>query len=708
MAISPITKDPSKLAATIGALEPPVARERIALLVPELNRHNRLYHELDAAEVDDRTYDLLYRELELLEDRFPEAIQEDSPTKRVGGAPVSGLVPFPHRVPMLSLSNAFSAEDLREFDARLKRFLGEQAPENITYVVEPKLDGLAIELIYEDGALTGAGTRGDGSVGEDVLHNVRTIRNVPHRLTGPDPLPSRLSLRGEVFFPLIGFAAMNEARVAGGEKAFENPRNAAAGTIRQLDPKVAAGRPLTFLAHSFGEAEGIEAPGAQTQMFDTIASWGVPVNELNQACVGIDQVVEQVDKLGELRHRLAYEIDGAVVKVDATALQEALGTVTRSPRWAIAFKFPPPQVTTTLLQVGFQVGRTGAITPVAHLEPARVGGVTVSRATLHNEDQIVILDVRVGDSVVIERAGDVIPKVVRVVVDDAHANRPRPEFPATCPECGTPVIRDPEQAVIRCPNQLSCPAQLRASIRHFASRRAMDIDGLGAKLVDQLVSRGLVRRMSDLYRLTRSQLTSLERMGGKSADNLLAALDVSKSRPLERTLNALGIPEVGEATARDLANHFRDLDALLNASEEDLLAVHGIGAIVAGHIRRFFNDPHFTEELERLRSEGVQFPALPPLEDQEAPEVAASFGGQVFVITGTLPTLDRNEAKNRILAAGGKVTGSVSTKTNFLVAGEKAGSKLTKATELGVEVIDEAKLLSMLSGERSEGDGAVN
>ncbi|MBX2803991.1 MAG: NAD-dependent DNA ligase LigA [Myxococcales bacterium] len=686
--------------AALASLDDESARERLAALVPELIRHNRLYHETDAAEIDDRTYDMLYRELELLESRFPEHIRDDSPTRRVGGAPVSHLEPFAHRVPMLSLSNAFSDDELRDFDTRVKRFLGDDAPEDVAYVVEPKLDGLAAELVYEEGALVGAGTRGDGLVGEDVLHNVVTIRDIPRTLAGDTSgFPSRLSVRGEIFYPLAGFAAMNQRRVAEGSKAFENPRNAAAGTVRQLDPAVAAQRPLTFFAHSFGEAEGVEPAPTHWEQLERIAQWGLPANPLNRRANGIEEVIRLIEELGGNRHDLAYEIDGAVVKVDDVDKQATLGAVTRSPRWAIAFKFPPPQVTTTLQHVGFQVGRTGAITPVAHLEPARVGGVTVSRATLHNQDQLVLLDIRIGDQVVIERAGDVIPRVVRAVPDDGHDARPKPVFPEACPECATPLLKDPEQAVIRCPNQLSCPAQLRAAVRHFASRRAMDIDGLGAKLVDQLVDRGMVKRVSDLFTLTRSQLTNLERMGGKSADNLLQALDVSKERPLNRCLTALGIPEVGESTARDLANHFRDIDALMAASTEELVAVHGIGEVVAEHVVKYFADGRFRAELARLRQLGVQFPALPPLPEasDDAEDAAPLLTGKTFVITGTLPTLDRAEAKSRILAVGGKVTGSVSSKTDFLVAGEKAGSKLSKAQELGVAVIDEAGLLALLT-----------
>ncbi|MEQ1502780.1 MAG: NAD-dependent DNA ligase LigA [Myxococcota bacterium] len=684
--------DPGALTTRVAELDEAQARARLGQLVDELNHHARQYYELDAPQIDDRTYDLLYRELELLEERFPSLVRADSPTRRVGGAPVEGLVPFPHRIPMLSLANAFTDQELNEFDARVRRLLADAAPETLRYVVEPKLDGLALELVYENGRLVGAGTRGDGQTGEDVLHNVRTIRNVPARLKGDD-LPTWLSIRGEVLFPLAGFEQLNADRVARGERPFENPRNSVAGTIRQLDPSVAAERPLTFFAHSHGLVEGVEEADSHHEQLARIASWGLPVNALNKVVDGIEAVIEAIADLGGRRHDLPYEIDGAVVKVDDRGLQELLGFVTRSPRWAIAYKYPPPQVTTKLETVTFQVGRTGAITPVANLAPVRVGGVTVSRATLHNEDQVRVLDLRIGDDVVVERAGDVIPRVVRPVIDDGHAARPPVTFPTACPVCGTELARDPELAVIRCGNQLSCPAQVRAGIRHFASRGSMDVDGLGSKLIDQLVDRGLVTRVSDLYRLTRGQLTSLERMGAKSADNLLAALETSKGRPLERCVVALGIPTVGEATARDLANQFGTIDALIAASEEELLAVHGIGGIVAAAVRKFFSDPRYQAEIAALRALGVQFPAVVKAEPTAT---STLFAGMTFVITGTLPSMERADAEAKIVGAGGKVSGSVSKKTSFVVAGEKAGSKLTKAQELGVPVIDEATLVRML------------
>lgn len=690
-----VSLDPDAVAARVAELDEAGARARIDQLVPELHHHSELYHRHDAAIIDDRTYDLLYRELESLEARFPQLVREDSPTQRVGGTPVEGLAEFPHRVPMLSLANAFSSDELREFDARCRRFLGAAAPERIAYVVEPKLDGLAAELVYEGGKLVGAGTRGDGQVGEDILHNVKTMRSVPVRLRGDD-VPAWLSVRGEILFFLAGFEKMNAERVARGEKAFENPRNAAAGAVRQLDPRLAAERPLQFVAHSHGLAEGTEAAVSHTGWLARFRAWGLPTNELNRRVEGIEEVVAAIADLAERRDELPYEIDGAVVKVDDVELQEQLGFVTRSPRWAVAYKYPPPQVTTLLQRVTFQVGRTGAITPVANLQPVRVGGVTVGRATLHNEDQVRLLDLREGDRVVVERAGDVIPRVVRAVPDEGHAARPEIVFPTICPVCGGEIHRDPEEAVSRCTNRLSCPAQLVAGLRHFASRGAMDIEGLGQKIVDQLVDRGLVRHVSDLYRLTRPQLLTLERMGGKSADNLLGALEASKTRPLERCITALGIPTVGEATARDLARHFLTLDALLAASEEELLAVHGIGAIVAHEIALFFRDERHRAEIDALRSLGLLFTPV------DAPAVSAqvveAVAGKTFVITGTLPTLERADAEARIQAAGGKTSGSVSKKTHFVVAGEKAGSKLAKAQELGVPVIDEATLLAMLGG----------
>lgn len=683
--------DPAALAARVDALDRPAAEARLAALVPELNRHAKLYYTDDAPEIDDRTYDILYRELELLENRFPSLIRADSPTNRVGDAPLDGLEPFPHRVPMLSLANAFDAGEIRDFDGRCRKGLGEDAPETIRYAVEPKLDGLAMELVYVDGRLVGAGTRGDGQVGEDVLHVVKTIRTIPQQLHGED-LPSRISVRGEIYLTFEGFTAMNERLVAAGEEPKKNPRNAAAGTVRQLDPSVAAGRPLTFDAYAVGEVEGTDFPATHTEQLATLARWGLPVNPHNVVAEGPEAVQEAIVRLGELRLDLPYAIDGAVVKVDSIPLQEELGFRSKHPRWAIAYKYPAEEAETVLEEVTFQVGRTGAITPVANLQPVDVGGVTVSRATLHNEDQVRLLDVRPGSRVVVYRAGEVIPRVARVVVDAGHLERPEVVFPTACPECGSPVEREAEQAVLRCTNSVACPAQLRASLFHFGSRLAMDIEGLGQKIIDQLVDAGIVKRLSDLYRLTWEDLVGLDRMGGKSAENLLAALEQSKSRPLDRALTALGIREVGEATARDLARAMGSLEAIRAASEEDLLAIDGIGPTVAGRIRSFFGDERLSAEVDALLALGVRFPSS----NTENVSPSVDLGGKTFVLTGTLPTLKRNEAKAMILAAGGKVTGSVSGKTDYLVAGEAAGSKLDKATALGVSILDEAALIALL------------
>jgi DNA ligase (NAD+) len=666
------------------------ARARIDALVPELNRHSWLYHTKGAAEISDRDYDLLYRELELLESRFPGLVRDDSPTRRVGDQPIEALQPFRHRVPMLSLANSLSEEELAEFDARVRRFLGSDEP--ILYNVEPKLDGLACELVYEGGQLVGAGTRGDGEVGEDVTHNARTIRAIPSRLAG-EHVPSRISVRGEILFQLDGFAKMNAERVARGERAFENPRNAAAGTIRQLDPRIAAARPLTFFAYGLAECEGYELPRSHHDQLDLLSKWGFPTNPLNKRALGADAVLATVRELGAKRNTLPYEIDGAVIKVDSLDLQEDLGFVTRSPRWATAYKYPPPRVTTRLDDVIFQVGRTGAVTPVACLHPVRVGGVTVSRATLHNADELDRLDLRMGDTIAIERSGDVIPKVVHVVADDGHAARPKVAYPKTCPECGTELVRAEGEAVTRCPNTLTCPAQLRAAIRHFGSRGAMDVDGLGEKLVDQLVERRLVRKLSDVYRLDVPTLMTLERIGEKTAEALVYAIDGSKGRPLDRVLVGLGIPQVGEATARDLARQFGTIDNLLAAGEADLAAVNGIGPIVAAAVHRFFANPDNRALVDELRALGVAFAAV-----ATAPPIATggAIAGKTFVLTGTLPTLKRDDAKRMIEAQGGKVSGSVSKKTDYVVAGDEAGSKLDKARELGVAVIGEAELLGLL------------
>jgi len=675
----------------LAAMDELQATARMRELSTELNRHNRLYHELAAPEIDDRAYDLLFSELSALEERFPHRALPDSPTRRVGGAPIDGLVSHRHSVPMLSLGNAFSPSDLVDFDARVRRFLGDVAPETIAYVVEAKLDGIALGLEYHQRTLRVAATRGNGAEGEDVTHNVVTIGTVPLGL--PEGAPDTLSVRGEVLFELAGFAAMNRRREARGDKPFENPRNSCAGTMRQLDPKVAASRPLVFFAHSHGELASDQPPESHSELMDALARWGFTVNENRWRCTTMEEVQAAVDRLGELRSELDYEIDGAVVKVDSFALQDVLGFRTRSPRWAIAYKYPPPQAETVLEEVLFSVGRTGAVTPVACLRPVRVGGVTVSRATLHNADEILRLDLRVGATVVIQRAGDVIPKVVRAVPDVLYDARPQVLYPEVCPECGTGLTRDAGEAVTRCPNALSCPAQVQRALQHFASRRAMEIDGLGEKILENLIGQGLVTRPADLYRLTVDHLAQLDRLGRRSAQNLIDAIELSRSRPLDRVVFALGIPQVGEATARDLARAFGSIDALISADLAALEAVEGVGPIVAASIVTFFEDPTRVEEIRLLRQRGVRFVEL---EVAPSAGVERAVAGRSFVLTGTLPTMKRSDAKARLLAAGAKVSGSVSKKTDFLVAGEASGSKLDKAISLGVTVIDEAAMLQLL------------
>lgn len=743
-----VAADLASRRAAWRALDRGGAAARVSVLAAELRRHNHLYHSEGKPEIDDREYDLLFRELTELEARFPDLVVSDSPTRRVGGAPVDGLTPFPHRIPMLSLGNVFDAEEVREFEARrdgeritgglrvhLQR-AGEDPEQPLHFIVEPKLDGLAMELVYEHGVLTGAGTRGDGEVGEDVTHNVRTIPTVPLRL--PAGAPAYLSVRGEILFDLPGFARMNEARAAAGEKRFENPRNAAAGTLRQLDPSVAAARPLLFMAHSAGEGIDAEAAPTHSALLQRLSDLGFVVNPENRRCLGADELIAAIAALGEKRSDLHYEIDGAVIKVDDRRLQDVLGYVTRSPRWATAYKYPPPRQRTRLEAVEFQVGRTGVITPVAKVAPARVGGVTVTSITLHNERYVRYpaatwaegrktrsrgiegAPLREGDLVEIYRAGDVIPRVDRVVPEPGRDTRPAFTFPEVCPVCDHTVVwdeapratgdQDPHpNRTARCPNRTGCRAQLEATLQNFAGRLAMDIEGLGAKLITQLVAEELVGRPSDLYTLEVAALAGLERMGQRSAENLVDALEQSKARPLWRVLVALGIPHVGERTARDLVAAFGSIDALAAATLAELGAVQGIkaertkrdGSVdespVARAIRGFFDDPEAAAEVARLQALGVQFPPVELVVEPEPP-ADSPIAGRTFVLTGTLPTLKRGEAKALIEAEGGKVTGSVSKKTDFLVAGEKAGSKLKKATELGVEVLDEAALLLLLQG----------
>lgn len=696
---------PAEITSAVRAMSPEHARQRLAWLGPELQRHSALYHRDDDAEIPDRDYDLLLRELELLEARLPDLADEDSVTRRVGGERIDALTPFAHRLPMLSLQNAFDAGELRAFHERVVRVLDKeglfQDQATVPYAVEPKLDGIAIELVYEHGALVGAGTRGDGKTGEDVLHNVRNISDIPQQLLGDAP-PVRVDVRGEILFRLADFEDMNARLERQSRKTFENPRNAAAGSLRQLDASVTAERRLSFFAHSTGFSDGLPDAESHSQVLDRLAGWGLPALEHRSSCIGIDAVIARVETIRELRDSLPYEIDGAVIKVDTLALQRALGFVTRSPRWAIAYKYPPPQVQTTLDDVGFQVGRTGTITPVAHLQPVRVGGVTVSRASLHNKDHIAELDLRLGDSVIVVRRGDVIPKVERVVIDEEHADREPIVFPERCPACQTELVlkdyKAGEKEILRCPNAFGCPAQVRAGIRHFASRGAMDIQGLGEKLVDQLVTAGLVRSISDLYALheRRAALIGLERLAEKSIDNLLDALDDSKARPLERGLFGLGIPTVGEATARDLAQYFGSLDAIAEAEIEALVQVPGVAEWTAGRVHTFFRSESARREIAALRDRGLAFTT--ERTEPTQPKTEGFFAGKTVVLTGGLDSLTRGDAKARLIAAGAKVTGSVSSKTDVVVAGKEPGSKYDKAVSLRLEILDEAGMLERLPG----------
>jgi DNA ligase (NAD+) len=663
---------------------------RAAELRERLEHHNYRYYVLDDPEIPDVEYDRMFRELQALEAEHPELCTEDSPTRRVGGAPVAGFGAVRHLVPMLSLDNAFTSEELIAFDRRASERL--KLSEPIEYSGETKLDGMAISLLYEHGRLVRAATRGDGQTGEDVTHNVRTIDAVPLRLRGQDH-PARLEVRGEVYMPKAGFAALNARLADEGAKTFVNPRNAAAGTLRQLDPRVTATRPLEFFAYGVGHFEDGVLPARHSEILKALREWGVRVSPLTTVVEGADGCQAYYDRVGEQRERLPYEIDGVVFKIDHIEFQRALGYVSRAPRWAIAFKFPAQEVMTRVRGVEFQVGRTGALTPVARLEPVFVGGVTVSNATLHNLDEIERKDVRIGDMVIVRRAGDVIPELVRVMHEQRPADTQPVTLPAACPVCGSDVVRPEGQAVARCSGGLVCPAQRKEKLRHFASRRAMDIEGLGTKIVEQLVDTGAgdqqVHTPADIYTLTIEKLAGLDRMAEKSASNIVAAIERSKSTTLPRFLFALGVPEVGEATAATLARHFGDLDALACADIMNLEAVPDVGPVVARHVHEFFRQPENVQVIKLLRERGVHWPAEAPRAD------GLPLQGRTFVLTGSLEAMTRDEARQRIEAAGGKVTSSVSAKTDYVVAGADPGSKLNKAEQLGVKILDEADLLRL-------------
>ncbi|OQX30493.1 MAG: DNA ligase (NAD(+)) LigA [Candidatus Sedimenticola endophacoides] len=661
-------------------------RDRAALLRERINHHNYRYYVLDDPEIPDVEYDRLLRELQRLEQLHPELKSADSPTRRVGGEPLEVFAEVLHRVPMLSLENAFSEQEMSAFDKRVRERL--EASGEVIYAAEPKLDGLAINLRYEAGVLVQAATRGDGTRGEDVTHNVRTIPSVPLRLLGGG-WPPLLEVRGEIFMPRAGFEALNERARARGEKGFANPRNAAAGSLRQLDPRVAARRPLAFYCYGFGEISDGPLAESHSGGIRRLAGWGLPVSPELECVEGVEGCNRYYAAIGARRDALDYDIDGVVFKVDRLEQQQALGFVSRAPRWAIARKFPAQEEMTRLRRIEIQVGRTGALTPVARLEPVNVAGVTVTNATLHNEDEIRRKDIREGDTVIVRRAGDVIPQVVRVVPERRPAAAVPFVMPNHCPECGAEVIGDADQAAVRCSGGLFCPAQRKEAIRHFAARRAMDIEGLGEKLIEQLVERGLVTTPADLFGLDTVTLAGLERMGGKSAENLVRALEASKTTTLARFLFALGIREVGEATARALANHYGDLERLRQADVEDLQGVPDVGPVVAEHVVTFFRQAHNLEVLGQLLAAGIRW------ETPVGGVAARPLAGHTVVLTGTL-SRPRGEFKERLQSLGAKVTGSVSRKTDFVVAGSEAGAKLATAGRLGVEVLDEEGLERLL------------
>jgi len=665
------------------------AAARAEKLRRELEHHNYRYYVLDDPEISDAAYDRLMRELIELEQAFPELVTADSPTQRVGAAPVAEFGEVRHAVPMLSLENAFEDADVAAFDRRIRERLEGRA--EIDYLAEPKLDGLAVSLRYDHGQFVQAATRGDGTRGEDVTHNVRTLDSVPLRLRGRCPVI--LEVRGEVFMPAAGFEALNARAAERGEKTFANPRNAAAGSLRQLDPRVTAGRPLEIFFYGLGAVSSDwPLPERQGEMLEQLRGWGLRVSPDRAVVHGVEGCLQYYRVMGQKRDRLDYEIDGVVYKVDRLDWQRALGFVSRAPRWAIAHKFPAREETTVVRDVEFQVGRTGALTPVARLEPVSVGGVTVSNATLHNMDEIERKDLRIGDTVVVHRAGDVIPEVVKVVREKRPAGARKVTMPVRCPVCGSEIVRAEGEAIARCSGGLFCAAQRKESLRHFASRRAMDIEGLGTRLIDQLVDRNLVGSPADLYALTVEQIAGLERMAQKSAQNLLEALNGSKQTTLARFLYALGIRDVGEATAAALAGHFGTLEALEQANEDELQQVPDIGPVVATHVLGFFRQTHNLEVIAALRAAGVRWPSARAARTSEKRPLE----GRIFVLTGTLTGMTRDQARDAIVALGGKVTDSVSRKTSFVVAGESPGSKLDKATRLGVPVLEQSAFLDLL------------
>jgi DNA ligase (NAD+) len=668
--------------------------QRAAKLRTDLDAHNYRYYVEDAPAVSDAEYDTLFRELQALERDYPALATPDSPTQRVGGQAATEFDPVTHRAPMLSLNNAFTNEELEAFDRRVRTAL---ALEEVDYAVEPKFDGLAVSLVYKQGKFTLGATRGDGYTGENVTANLRTVRAIPMRL--PAGAPPLLEVRGEVLMLKRDFAALNATQEAAGDKLFVNPRNAAAGALRQLDPTITASRRLAFFSYGMGAVDWgkVKPPATQEALLDLLSALRLPVASQRSVVRGLEGLLGYYRAIGDKRDSLPFQIDGVVYKVNQFAHQERLGFVSRAPRFALAHKFPAEELPTQVLAINVQVGRTGALTPVAQLKPVFVGGVTVVSATLHNEDEVRRKDVRVGDTVIVRRAGDVIPEVVRVLAESRQKNAPQFVLPKRCPECGSKVVRLPDEVIARCSGGLVCPAQRKQALLHFASRRAMDIEGLGDKLVDQLVDAGLVHTPADVYKLDAGALAALDRMADKSAANVVAAIGKSRATTLSRFIYALGIRHVGETTAADLAKHFGTLDALLSADEQALIEVRDVGPVLVQSILQFLAEPHNRDVIAQLRAAGLHWTESAPRQ-----AIRGKFSGLTFVITGTLPTLSRDDAKALIEEHGGKVAGSVSKKTSYVVAGADPGSKLDKAGELGVPALDEQQLMAMVAHGRIE------
>ncbi len=662
----------------------------VGSLRDEINQHNHRYYVLDEPQITDQAYDLLYRKLQQLEQQYPELITEDSPTQRVGSAPATHFEPVQHEVAMLSIENAFDESEMRAFEKRLLEMVVNQGAQ-LAYTAEPKLDGLAVSLLYEGGILVRAATRGDGKNGENITANAKTLPSIPLRLIG-ESQAQRIEIRGEVYIDHVGFARLNDYQAKNDGKIFANPRNAAAGSLRLLDSRITASRPLSFCSYAIGWIEAYALPDSQFDRMKYLQSIGLPISPYIERVEGVQGCIDYYQEILSKRDSLAFDIDGVVFKLDGIQQQQQAGFVSKASRWAIAYKFPAQEVTTRLLDVDFQVGRTGALTPVARLEPVAVGGVIVSNATLHNMDEIERKDIRIGDIVIVRRAGDVIPEVVAPVVEQRSSALARPKMPKRCPVCKSEVVKNEGQAAFRCSGGLVCAAQRKEAIKHFASRKALDIEGLGDKLVEQMVELEMIKSIGDLYHLQLSQVTALDRMAEKSAQNLLASLESSKSTTLGRFIFALGIREVGEATAESLANHFRDLDQLIDADVEALQLVEDVGPVVAENVVRFFSQDRNLDIVRRLVEQGIHWP------DIAAPQATSELplAGKTYVITGTLEDRTRDQAAALLKARGAKVSSSVSAKTSALIAGEKPGSKVSKAQVLGVEVMDQARFEELI------------